>query len=129
MPRSITSEYRSALTTHLLERDNYTCEVCGKTLLYHGEYIGDAVEIDHRVQVTDGGEHRLENYRMVHRSCNRRGRPRNTPLKPAFMPTPRLCEGCGAVFIPALSLSKWCSTKCGNAARVRRHRERKRLTP
>ena len=63
MARDTKKEHHEAIVAFLIERDGDICSVCWIIL-------DETVSIDHIVQVSEGGTHRLANFRAVHRKCN-----------------------------------------------------------
>src|SRR5262245_38985411 len=47
-------------------RDRGICQICGEPV------TRDECELDHKVAMINGGEHRLSNLQIAHMSCNRR---------------------------------------------------------
>ena len=62
------AEYRVAILAYLRERDGDDCGECGYVL-------SNPIEIDHIIPVYQGGQHRLDNFRLLHAECNA-ARPR-----------------------------------------------------
>jgi len=56
--------YREAIIYYLINRDGINCGFCGKPIDI------ETVTIDHTVPKFLGGENRLENFRLAHKSCN-----------------------------------------------------------
>lgn len=54
---------RAAVVSFLLERDGQFCTYCSLAL-------GDDATIDHRIPVSEGGPDLLENFRLMHMTCN-----------------------------------------------------------
>ena len=50
----------------VLERDNYTCQMCGRT-----RYDGVKLEVDHIIPVSKGGSDDISNLRTLCFDCNR----------------------------------------------------------
>lgn len=50
----------------LIKRQKGRCDICCKVI-----EIEDKVEIDHIIPIADGGEHKLINLRLIHKSCHR----------------------------------------------------------
>ncbi len=65
-------EYREAIITFLFERDGPTCDECGRSLLTWG----GPIDIDHIVPRAKGGLNRLDNFQLLHKSCNSAKRDR-----------------------------------------------------
>lgn len=82
------------LKRKVAERDNHTCQICGR----HTE------EVDHFIPWKDGGEHSMANLWLLCRSCNSRkgGRTDIDHIKKLF-------KDRGLTFIPG----NWCN-RCGN---------------
>lgn len=59
-------EWREALIHHLAERDGWICSCCEIQLTMEN------ASPDHIIPVSSGGEHRINNYRLLCRSCNYR---------------------------------------------------------
>jgi hypothetical protein len=57
--------FRGALRQAVLERDNFTCQRCGKKAS-----DGVIIEVDHIIEFEDGGETVLENGQALCRECN-----------------------------------------------------------
>jgi 5-methylcytosine-specific restriction endonuclease McrA len=57
---------------HVLERDNWTCMICGAPTPRHlrGTYEPNAPEVDHIIPVSKGGEHSYRNTQCACRRCN-----------------------------------------------------------
>lgn len=55
----------------LLERDHYTCYLCGKQLDPATPFLHpDAVTLDHVIPLAKGGSHTADNLRVACRACN-----------------------------------------------------------
>ena len=52
--------------TAVLERDNYTCQMCGKN-----RYDGVKLEVDHIIPVSKGGSDNMSNLQTLCFDCNR----------------------------------------------------------
>lgn len=52
--------------TMVLERDNYTCQMCGRT-----RYDGVKLEVDHIIPVAKGGSDNINNLQTLCFDCNR----------------------------------------------------------
>jgi hypothetical protein len=70
---------RPALRFKVLHRDNYRCQLCGRTPTTDPDLI---LEIDHIKPVSKGGTDALENLRTLCRQCNR-GKGATTESKAA----------------------------------------------
>lgn len=55
------------LRKQIMERDNYTCQICGK---YMPDEVG--LQIDHIIPVAKGGKTILSNLRVLCDKCNRK---------------------------------------------------------
>lgn len=74
--RSFTGRLRQMI----LERDNYTCQRCGRTLDQCKE-LGYSLEIDHIVEYEDGGETTYNNGQVLCSDCNK-GKNKIKKIKP-----------------------------------------------
>lgn len=85
MARDTKKEHHEAIVAYLIERDGDICSICNIIL-------DRTVSIDHIIEVRDGGIHRLENFRAVHRKCNylrKRGRyVRKKPYTKSYSQNP-----------------------------------------
>ena len=56
----------------ILKRDNYTCQICGKKVIYEGVnfYSPDFYNIDHIIPLSKGGKNSDDNLRVTCRKCN-----------------------------------------------------------
>lgn len=69
---------KEALIAYFFERDGGSCAFCGGPLLeppklepaWSGKPPQGGVEIDHILPLSRGGENRLVNLRLLHKSCN-----------------------------------------------------------
>lgn len=61
-PRTTTTAWRH-LRTQILERDNYTCHICGRP---------GANEVDHLLPASRGGSDHPSNLAAIHQLCHRR---------------------------------------------------------
>lgn len=96
------ARYRTAIVTFLTERDGEGCRLCGAT---------DQLEIDHIIPIADDGPDRLDNYRLLCKSCNGRGagRPSLSPDRP--------CTKCGRKPFPILVEFSYRTTPAGRRVR------------
>ena len=56
----------SKIRQQVLERDNYTCQMCGRT-----RFDGVKLEVDHIIPVAKGGSDNISNLQTLCRECNR----------------------------------------------------------
>ena len=59
-----TNEYRQILLNTLIERDGFSCGICGKSL------ENSKIHLDHIIPVALNGPHILSNIRLAHAYCN-----------------------------------------------------------
>lgn len=64
--------YQPVNVWHVFERDNWTCQICGRKTpkRYRGSYKSNAPELDHRVPLSLGGPHTYDNVQCCCRRCN-----------------------------------------------------------
>ena len=115
--RHIYNEMREAILAFLEERDGGNCAVCGLPI------DTGFLELDHTVELQSGGLSRMDNYRIVHRQCNRKGRTTRIPAEHEH----GQCNRCGVQLVDQQAV--WCSKKCATAGRVARYRSKQRATP
>lgn len=76
--RVFQNEIREAVVAYLVERDGWDCSFCGGPLNepprlvlgWNGREPKGGITLDHIVPLARGGLNRLENYRLLHLSCN-----------------------------------------------------------
>ena len=61
---------RTITISKLLERDNYTCAICGIKISQDWESRSAMPSIDHIMPLSLGGQHSWDNVRAVHLGCN-----------------------------------------------------------
>ena len=61
---------RTITISKLLERDNYTCGICGLFIDQHATRHSDKPSIDHILPLCRGGQHTWNNVRATHCGCN-----------------------------------------------------------
>lgn len=64
--------YEVVNVLHVLERDGWRCQICGKDTpkARRGSRYPNAPELDHRVPMSKGGGHTYENVQCACRACN-----------------------------------------------------------
>lgn len=78
--RNLYDELREAVVRYLLERDGDKCGFCGGLLEeppklvpgYGGKTPAGGITLDHILPVSKGGLNKLQNIRLLHKSCNTR---------------------------------------------------------
>lgn len=126
----LSNGYRQVIVSLLTDRDGYVCGVCNNSLLYEGVFVSDAVEVDHVIPFHLGGADELNNLRLTHRKCNHKGRPR-VQLEPKQQPVRGVPNGRNCLLCSSPLVDRqwnFCGPRCGNVLRVRRYRDRQRLT-
>ena len=82
-------EADTVIASAVFERDDWTCHVCGQEIperlrtvrAPRSEYEPLAPVIDHKIALSEGGPHTLENCRTAHWRCN--ARKHNAPINAA----------------------------------------------
>lgn len=71
----------------VLERCNYTCQLCHQPLDMKAHRNSDwAPSLDHIIPIAEGGTHTMDNVQMAHRICNSYKRDSLNPVKLPKMP-------------------------------------------